>query len=144
VSKSLSYRPHVELIQRQVVLIVAGGAMSSGDGGGSLTCLLVWGVLCVGKVFLDLIIKLWLRFRSRHLVLYMVTRNLWSARVCVRDWLCKGKMHHPQCTLPKINCIVVWLFFSNSSFYSLVFSKAQSRSLFMRKSLPYQVKSWPF
>ena len=25
----------------------------------------------------------------------MVTRNLWSARVWVRDWLCKGKTHHP-------------------------------------------------
>ena len=74
----------------------------------------------------------------------MVTRNLWSARVWVRDWLCKGKTHHPQCTLPKVSCIVVWLFFSKSGFYSLVFSKAQSRSLFMRKSLPYQVKSWPF
>jgi hypothetical protein len=41
----------------------------------------------------------------------MVTRNLWSARVWVRDWLCKGKTHHPQCTLPKVSCIVVWLFF---------------------------------
>ena len=40
-----------------------------------------------------------------------VTRNLWSARVWVRDWLCKGKTHHPQCTLPKVSCIVVWLFF---------------------------------
>jgi hypothetical protein len=25
----------------------------------------------------------------------MVTRNLWSGRVWVRDWLCKGKTHHP-------------------------------------------------
>jgi len=41
----------------------------------------------------------------------MVTRNLWSARVWVRDWLCKEKTHHPQCTLPKVSCIVVWLFF---------------------------------
>jgi hypothetical protein len=32
----------------------------------------------------------------------MVTRNLWSVRVWVRDWLCKGKTHHPQCTLPKV------------------------------------------
>jgi hypothetical protein len=23
----------------------------------------------------------------------MVTRNLWSARVWVRDWLCKGRTH---------------------------------------------------
>jgi len=37
----------------------------------------------------------------------MVTRNLWSTRVWVRDWLCKGKTHHPQCTLLKIRCIVV-------------------------------------
>ena len=56
----------------------------------------------------------------------MVTRNLWSARVWIRDWLCKGKMHHPQCTpqctLPKVSYIVIW-------------------SLFMRESLPYWVKS---
>jgi hypothetical protein len=71
----------------------------------------------------------------------MVTRNLWSARVWVRDWLCKGKTHHPQCTLPKVSCIVVWLFFSRSSFYSLVFSKVQGRSPFVKESLPYWVKS---
>jgi hypothetical protein len=45
----------------------------------------------------------------------MVTRNLWSTRVWVRDWLCKGKTHHPQCTLPKVSCIVVWLFFLGRS-----------------------------
>jgi hypothetical protein len=37
----------------------------------------------------------------------MVTRNLWSVRVWVRDSLYTGKTHHIQCTLPKINCIVV-------------------------------------
>jgi hypothetical protein len=47
----------------------------------------------------------------------MVTRNLWSARVWVRDWLCKGKTHHPQCTLPKISCIVDWLFLDWISIY---------------------------
>jgi hypothetical protein len=41
----------------------------------------------------------------------MVSKNLWSARVWVRDWLCRGKTHHPQCTLPKVSCIVVWLSF---------------------------------
>jgi len=25
----------------------------------------------------------------------MVTRNLWSTRVWVRDWLCLEKTHHP-------------------------------------------------
>jgi hypothetical protein len=25
----------------------------------------------------------------------MVTRNIWSARVWLIDWLCKGKTHHP-------------------------------------------------
>jgi hypothetical protein len=52
----------------------------------------------------------------------MVTRNLWSARVWVRDWLCKGKMHHPQCTLPKVSCIVVWLFFFFLSQVSICWS----------------------
>ena len=37
----------------------------------------------------------------------MVTRNLWSARVWVRDWLCKGKTYHAQRSLPKVSCIVV-------------------------------------
>jgi hypothetical protein len=37
----------------------------------------------------------------------MVTRNLWRARVWVRDRLCKEKTHHPQYTLPKVSCIVV-------------------------------------
>jgi hypothetical protein len=93
-----------------------------------LSCLLM--KCCVLERVLDLIIKLWLMFGSRHLGI-MVTRNLWSARVWVRDWLCKGKTHHPQCTLPKVSCIVVWLFFSKSGFYSLVCSKVQSRSLFI-------------
>jgi hypothetical protein len=61
--------------------------------------------VCVGKVF-----------RFNHIIMInvqesppsiMVTRNLWSARVWVRDWLCKGKTRHPQCTLPKVGCIVV-------------------------------------
>jgi len=61
----------------------------------------------LGKVLsLDLIIKLLLMFKSRQPSI-MVTRNLWSARVWVRDWLCKGKTHHLQCTLPKVSCIVV-------------------------------------
>jgi hypothetical protein len=66
-------------------------------------------VLCVGKGF---------RFNHKIMIniqesppSIMVTRNLWSARVWVRDWLCKEKTHHPQCTLPKVSCIVVWLFF---------------------------------
>ena len=43
--------------------------------------------------------------------------------------LTKGKLH---C------CLIV---FSKSSFYSLVFSKAQGRFFFPRESLPYRVKS---
>jgi len=104
-----------------------------------VSCLLMRGVVC-WEGFLELIIKLWLMFRSRHLVLWSLgtygLRESW-----VRDWLCKGKTDHPQCTLPKVSCIVVWLFFSKSGFYSLVFSRAQGRSLFMRESLPYRVKS---
>jgi len=41
----------------------------------------------------------------------MITKNLLSMRVWVRDWLCKEKMHSSQYTLPKVNYIVVWLFF---------------------------------
>ena len=64
---------------------------------------------CVGNVF---------RFNHKIVInvqesppSIMVIRNLWSTRVWVRDWLCKGKTYHPQCTLPKVSCIVVWLFF---------------------------------
>jgi len=55
--------------KKTLVSAVAGGTTSSGDGGGSLSCLLMWGVVC-WEEFLDLIIKLWLMFRSRHLVLW--------------------------------------------------------------------------
>jgi hypothetical protein len=69
-----------------------------------LSCLLceVW---CVGKVF-GFNHKIMINVQELlHSI--MITRNLWSARVWVRDWLCKGKTHHPQCTLPKISYIVV-------------------------------------
>jgi hypothetical protein len=49
-------------------------------------------------------------FKSRHLVLWLL-KNLWSVRVWIFDWLYKGKIHYFQCILPKINCIVLWLFF---------------------------------
>jgi len=35
-----------------------------------------------------------IRLMSRHLVLCLL-RNIWSARVQVRDWLCKGKINYP-------------------------------------------------
>ena len=85
------------------------GATSSGDGGGSchassVRCVVCWEGSC--------------RFNHKIMIKVqesppsiMVTRNLWSVRVWVRDWLCKRKTHHPQCTLPKVSCIVVWLFF---------------------------------
>jgi hypothetical protein len=57
---------------------------------------------CVGKGFIH---KIMIKVQESPPSI-MVTRNLWSARVWVRDWLCKGKTHHPQCTLPKVNCIV--------------------------------------
>jgi hypothetical protein len=47
-----------------------------------------------------------IRFRSRHLALWLLG-NLWYLRVWVKDLLCKEKIYHPQCTLPKVNCIVV-------------------------------------
>jgi hypothetical protein len=49
----------------------------------------------------------------------------------------QGKDALPQCTLPKVSCIVILIVFFKSGFYSLVFSKVQGRSLFVRKSLPY-------
>jgi hypothetical protein len=44
---------------------------------------------------------------------------------------------HP--TSGKLHCLFD-CFFSKLGFYSLVFSKAQGRSLFMREFLPYRVK----
>jgi hypothetical protein len=35
-----------------------------------------------------------IRFRSRHLVLWLL-ENLWFMRVRVKDWLYKGKTYHP-------------------------------------------------
>jgi len=90
---------------------------------------------CVFEIVLDLIVNIMINVQE-SLLSIMITRNLWSTRVWVRDWLCRGKRRHPQCTLSKVSCIVVWLFFSKSGFYLLVFSKVQGRSLFMRKSLP--------
>jgi hypothetical protein len=49
--------------QMMLIRIVAGGTMSSGNVGGSCRASW-WGVLCVGK--------LWLVFRSRHLVLWLL------------------------------------------------------------------------
>ena len=77
---------------------------SSGGGGDFLSCLLCE-VLCVGKGF-GFNYKIMINVQE-SLPSIMVTRNLWSARVRVRDWLCKGKTHHSQCTLPKVSCIVV-------------------------------------
>jgi len=47
-----------------------------------------------------------IKFKSHHLVLRLL-RNVWSTRVWVGDWFCKGKTHHPQCTLQELNYIVV-------------------------------------
>jgi hypothetical protein len=79
----------------------------------------------------------------------MVTRNLWSARVWVRDWLCKGKTHHPQCTLPKVSCIVVWLFFLSRvsirwSFLRFKADLSSWESLYFIGLNPYRSKVWIF
>jgi hypothetical protein len=103
-----------------------------------LSCLMMR--YCVGKVF-GFNHKIMLNVQESPPSI-TITRNLWTARAWVRDWLCKGNTHHPQCTLPKVSFIVVWLFFfSKLDFYLLIFSKVQGRSLFMRKFLPYRVKS---
>jgi len=55
-----------------------------------------------------------------------------------KELVVQGKDASPQCTLPKVSCIVFFIaFFFKSGFYSLVFSKVQGRSLFVRKSIPY-------
>jgi hypothetical protein len=101
------------LIYRKITSFVMSFAYMVSQGRRQATtsfpCLLR-GIVVGKEMFFNLIIKLWLRFMSHHLVLWLLG-TLWSARVWVRDWLCKGKMHHSQCTLPKINYIVVWLFF---------------------------------
>ena len=79
----------------------------------------------------------------------MVTRNLWSARVWVRDWLCKGKTHHPQCTLPKVRCIVVWLFFLSRvsirwSFLRFKADLSSWGSLYLIGLNPNRSKVWIF
>jgi hypothetical protein len=77
----------------------------------------------------------------------MVTRNLWSGRVWVRDWLCKGKTHHPKCTLPKVSCIVVWLFFLSRisirwSFLRLKADFSSWESLYLIGLNPNRSKVW--
>jgi hypothetical protein len=77
----------------------------------------------------------------------MVTRNLWSARVWVRDWLCKGKTRHTQCTLPKVSCIVVWLFFPGRvsirwSFLRLMADLSSWESLYLIGLNPSRSKVW--
>ena len=77
----------------------------------------------------------------------MVTRNLWSARVWVRDWLCKRKTHNPQCTLPKANCIIVWLFFLSWvsirwSFLRLKADLSSWESLYLIGLNPNRSKVW--
>jgi hypothetical protein len=66
-----------------------------------------WDIVVLGnEKVLGLIIKLWLMFKSHHLVLWF-TRNLWSIRVWVRNWLCKGKTHHRPPVHPtkgKLHC----------------------------------------
>jgi len=98
----------VFLLKMKTMVIVAGctsaGAMSSGDGGGSCHASCVrCGVL--GRFF-GFNYKIMIKVQDSPPSI-MVTSNLWSARVWVRDWLCKGKTHHPQCTLPMVSCIVV-------------------------------------
>jgi len=50
-------------------------------------------------------------FGFNHKAMIKVTRNIWSVRVWVRDWLYKGKTHHPQFILSKVSYIIIWLFF---------------------------------
>jgi len=120
------------------------GATSSGDGGGSYRASW-WEVLCVGKGF-GFNNKIMIKVQESPPSI-MVTRNLWSARVWVRDWLCKGKTHHPQCTLPKVSCIVVWLFFLSRvsirwSFLKLKVDLSSWESLYLIGLKPSRSKVW--
>jgi hypothetical protein len=61
--------------------------------------------------------------------------------------LCKGKTHHPQCTLPKVSCIVVWLFFSKSgsirwSFLRFKADLSSRESLYLIGLNPNRSKFW--
>ena len=120
------------------------GATSSGDGRGFRRASCVR--CCVlGRVFVfnhKIMIKVQELPPS-----IMVTRNLWSARVWVRNWLCKGKTHHPQCTLPKVSCIVVWLFFLSQisihwSFLRLKAYFSSWESLYLIGLNPNRSKVW--
>ena len=93
----------------------------------------------------------WLKFKIMFNVQksppnIIVTRNLWSARVWVWDWLCKEKTHHFQCTLPKINCIVVWLFLGRVSIHWLCLrfkvDLSSWESLYLIKLNPNRSKVW--
>jgi hypothetical protein len=118
--------------------------MSSGDDGGFRRASCVR--CCVlGRVFVfnhKIMIKVQESPPST-----MVTRNLWFARFRVRDWLCKGKTHHPQCTLPKVSCIVVWLFFLSRisihwSFLRLKANFSSWESLYLIGLNPNYSKVW--
>ena len=102
-----------------------------------LSCLLMRSVVCW-----KIMISFWESPPS-----IMVTRNLWSAKVWVRDWLCKEKMHHPQYTLPKVSCIVVWLFFLSRvsihwSFLRLKADLSSWESLYLIGLNPNLSKVW--
>jgi hypothetical protein len=105
---------------------------------------LVWGVVC-WEGFLDLIIKLWLMFRSRHLL-------LWSLRTYgLREYeegagCAKGRRITPV-HLPKVSCIVVWLFFLSRvsicwSFLRLKIDFSSWESLYLITLNPNRSKVW--
>jgi hypothetical protein len=77
----------------------------------------------------------------------MVTKNLWSARVWVRDWLCKGKTHHPQCNLPKVAALLFDYFFQSRvsirwSFLRLKADLSSWESLYLIRLNPDPSKVW--
>ena len=80
------------------------GASTTTSGGSCRASYVKCGVL--GRVFFGFNHKIMINV-SESPSSIIVTKNLWYARILVRDWLCKGKTHHPQCTLPKVSCIVV-------------------------------------
>jgi hypothetical protein len=125
-------------------LLSRGHAASFGDDGAFYRASW-WGVVC-WEEFLNLIIKLWLMFRSRHLVLWSLgIYGLWESG---KGTVCARRRHmNPQCTLPKVSCIIVWLFFLSRisirwSFLRFKVDLSSWESLYLIGLNPNRFKVW--
>jgi hypothetical protein len=96
---------------------------------------------CVGKESFEFNHKIMIiRFKSRHIILRLLG-NIMVYESSVRDWLCKGKTHHLQCTLPKIGFIIVWLFFKVKFLFVDLFLRSTADLTSWRVLHPHILKS---